>query len=74
MARKKQQSIFEIESKEYTPSQTTAKYRAGIYLRLSKEDELSGLSASIETQEAIIRDYLDSRPLEFALGDIYIET
>lgn len=73
MARKKQQSIFEIENKDNSKGSNLAKYHVGGYLRLSKEDELSGMSASIENQEAIIRDYINSSPLEFTLSEIYID-
>lgn len=33
-------------------------YNAGIYLRLSKEDETSGQSESIENQKKIVTNYI----------------
>ena len=32
-------------------------FKAGLYLRLSKDDERQGESVSIETQRAILTDY-----------------
>ena len=34
---------------------------AGLYLRLSREDEKMGYSVSIETQEAILRQYCEKK-------------
>ncbi len=35
-------------------------HRAGLYLRLSKDDEATGESASIQTQRSILRDYANA--------------
>ena len=37
--------------------QQKTNFRAGLYLRLSKDDERQGESVSIETQRAILTDY-----------------
>ncbi|MBQ3403987.1 MAG: recombinase family protein [Oscillospiraceae bacterium] len=39
-------------------------YRAGLYLRLSKDDEGSGESSSITTQRSILTGYAESRGLD----------
>ena len=41
-------------------------YRAGIYLRLSKDDESKGESSSISNQRSILKDYAKAH-------DIFIE-
>jgi len=51
----------------------TQKWRVGVYLRLSKEDEISGTSASIENQRDIINEFIDGKPLDFVLAETYID-
>lgn len=46
-------------------------YRAGLYLRLSKDDEQQGESVSISTQRAILTDYCESN--HFIIHKIYID-
>jgi len=48
-------------------------WRVGAYLRLSKEDETSGTSLSIDNQKAVILDYLEENPLQFTLAETYID-
>ena len=42
----------------------TNKYKVGIYLRLSKEDERLGESSSITNQRAILLDYIEKNNIE----------
>lgn len=51
----------------------TKQWRVGEYLRLSKEDETSGTSLSIENQRAVIHDFLAEDPLQFTLVETYID-
>ena len=46
-------------------------YKTAIYVRLSREDNLSG-SDSIENQIALLRDYISSRP-DLQLEDIFAD-
>ena len=46
-------------------------YRAGIYLRLSKDDEHEGESVSIGTQRAILTDYCEKH--HFVVHKVYID-
>ena len=41
--------------------QNNTNYTAGLYLRLSKDDEQSGESVSIGTQRSILMDYCQSK-------------
>lgn len=51
--------------------QENTTYRAGLYLRLSKDDEQQGESVSIGTQRAILTDYCESN--HFIIHKIYID-
>lgn len=44
--------------------ETNNKYIAGLYCRLSKDDDLRGESLSIGTQRAIMLDYCSSQGIE----------
>ena len=44
-------------TKEGYTMQDNIPYRAGLYLRLSKDDDLDGESLSISTQRSILTDY-----------------
>ena len=46
-------------------------YRAGLYLRLSKDDDIDGESLSIGTQRAILTDYCNAN--QFEICKIYID-
>lgn len=46
-------------------------YRAGLYLRLSKDDDIDGESISIGTQRAILLDYCDS--MNYEVCKIYVD-
>ena len=46
-------------------------YRAGLYLRLSKDDEHEGESVSIGTQRAILTDYCEKH--HFVVHKVYID-
>ena len=46
-------------------------YRAGLYLRLSKDDDTDGESLSIGTQRAILTDYC--RANQFEIYKIYVD-
>ena len=46
-------------------------YRAGLYLRLSKDDEHEGESVSIGTQRAILTDYCEKH--HYVVHKIYID-
>lgn len=46
-------------------------YKAGLYLRLSKDDERSGESASIENQRLMLTKYAEEQGWE--IGEIYID-
>ena len=48
-------------------------WRVGAYLRLSKEDETAGTSVSIDHQNAIILDFIESDPLQFTLVETYVD-
>lgn len=50
----------------------TKQWRVGEYLRLSKEDETSGTSLSIENQKAVIHDFMEEDTLQFSLVETYI--
>ncbi|MCL1842805.1 MAG: recombinase TnpX, partial [Defluviitaleaceae bacterium] len=55
-----------------TPAvQATQVFRVGAYVRLSAEDR-KAKGDSIETQQAIIKAYIDERP-DLELTDIYID-
>ena len=41
------------------------RYKVGIYLRLSREDEKLGESGSITNQRSILLDYIEKNDLEF---------
>ncbi|MCL2619501.1 MAG: recombinase family protein [Defluviitaleaceae bacterium] len=71
MARKKVASLF--EDVNGINGYVSKKYRVGVYLRLSKEDALSGVSASIDNQGKIIDTYLQDNPLEFELVHTYVD-
>jgi len=47
------------------------KYSAGLYLRLSKDDEQQGESVSIRTQRSILVDYCNSN--HFKIFNIYVD-
>ena len=44
--------------------ETEKKYVAGLYCRLSKDDDLRGESLSIGTQRAILLDYCEAQNIE----------
>ncbi len=46
-------------------------YRAGLYLRLSKDDDIDGESLSIGTQRAILTDYCNAN--QFEIHKIYVD-
>lgn len=71
MARNRAISLLENTSS--ATNYVSKKYRVGAYLRLSKEDALSGVSASIENQGKIIDTYLRDNPLEFDLVKTYVD-
>ena len=71
MARKKSVSVHELSKS--TDGNVSKRYKVGAYLRLSKEDALGGVSASIENQNKIIETYLHNNPLEFELINTYID-
>ena len=58
----------QIEKKE-----ASKQWRTGAYLRLSKEDERSGTSVSIENQKAIILNFIKENSPQFILVDIYMD-
>lgn len=49
----------------------TTQTTAALYMRLSKDDELAGESASIDNQRAILREYADTQ--KFTVYDEYID-
>lgn len=51
--------------------QDNTTYRAGLYLRLSKDDDLDGESLSIGTQRSILTDYCSANHLE--IHKIYVD-
>ena len=51
--------------------QNNITYTAGLYLRLSKDDEQAGESVSIGTQRAILLDFCQQEG--YAIHDIYID-
>ncbi len=51
--------------------QDNKSYTAGLYLRLSKDDELQGESSSISTQRAVLTDYCESQG--FNIYNIYVD-
>ena len=51
--------------------QNQIQYRAGLYLRLSKDDDQAGESFSIGTQRSILMDYCQSN--QYEVTDIYID-
>ena len=51
--------------------QENSTYNAGLYLRLSKDDEQQGESVSIGTQRAILVDYCKTN--RFSIFNIYID-
>lgn len=51
--------------------QNNTTYTAGLYLRLSKDDEQAGESVSIGTQRAILLDFCQQEG--YAIHDIYID-
>ena len=50
---------------------TTGKYKVGIYLRLSREDERLGESGSISTQRDLLLNYVKDNDLLFV--DEYVD-
>ena len=48
-------------------------WRAGAYLRLSKDDLKAGTSVSIDHQKAIILNFIEDDSLQFTLVDTYID-
>ncbi|MCL2617730.1 MAG: recombinase family protein [Defluviitaleaceae bacterium] len=71
MARRKSVSVYEQAN---TASVNDVKrYRVGAYLRLSKEDSLTGTSASIDNQGKIIETFLGINPIEFELVETYVD-
>ena len=46
-------------------------YNTPLYMRLSRDDELEGESASISTQKQILRDYANEQG--FLVVDEYVE-
>ena len=46
------------------------KYIAGLYFRLSQEDERQGESASIEHQRTILRKYAEERGFETSMREL----
>lgn len=46
-------------------------YQAGLYCRLSKDDDRPGESASIETQRQILTDYCRDHGIE--VGKVYVD-
>ena len=71
MARKKSVSVYENLNR--TDFNHSMKYKVGAYLRLSKEDAVSGVSASIDNQGRIIETYLHDNPSEFELVQTYVD-
>jgi hypothetical protein len=71
MARRKSISVH--EANKSTGGNISRRYKVGAYLRLSKEDALGGVSASIENQNKIIETYLLDNPLEFELVKTYVD-
>ena len=51
--------------------QDNTMYRAGLYLRLSKDDDLDGESLSIGTQRSILVDYCQENQIE--IYKIYVD-
>lgn len=51
--------------------QNQIRYRAGLYLRLSKDDDQAGESFSIGTQRSILMDYCQSN--QYEVSNIYID-
>jgi DNA invertase Pin-like site-specific DNA recombinase len=51
--------------------QNQIQYRAGLYLRLSKDDDQSGESFSIGTQRSILMDYCQAN--QYEISNIYID-
>lgn len=51
--------------------QDNTTYRAGLYLRLSKDDDLDGESFSISTQRSILTDYCTAN--EYEIHKIYVD-
>ena len=51
--------------------QNPTHYRAGLYLRLSKDDDQAGESLSIGTQRSILMDYCQSN--QYEISNIYID-
>ena len=51
--------------------QETTNYRAGLYCRLSKDDEQSGESVSISTQRGILSDYCAQN--NFQIHKVYVD-
>jgi DNA invertase Pin-like site-specific DNA recombinase len=46
-------------------------YRAGLYLRLSKDDDQAGESFSIGTQRSILMDYCESH--QYEVCEVYVD-
>ena len=46
-------------------------YKAGLYLRLSKDDDLQGESVSIGTQRSMLTDYCISH--QYMIHKVYID-
>ena len=51
--------------------QNPTHYRAGLYLRLSKDDDQAGESLSIGTQRSILMDYCQSN--QYEISNIYLD-
>ena len=45
-----------------TPQKPQKSWRAALYIRLSKEDELAGESNSVTSQREILREHLKQHP------------
>lgn len=69
MARKSRKNL----SKESPVLTARARSRAGIYGRLSVEDNNSGTGDSIQNQLAFLKEFADSRGDEFQVVDTYVD-
>ena len=54
-----------------TSKQNNKDYIVGMYVRLSRDDERTGESLSIENQKAILNEYIEKQG--FTLYDIYVD-
>lgn len=60
--------------KQMSTQQSKINYKAGIYLRLSKDDENSGESASISNQRNIVTEYANPIILLFLRNILTMDT